>query len=300
MNAGTSGTDSSQSHKTGRVAQAFDMTEARVAERWEELGEAPTVGENGVPMYRRRSGRRARDDHRRARPRGRLMTVARELAVVVAWALLIAFVAKHALVRGFHIPSDAMGPTLVSGDRVFVNVLDATLRPAQRGDVIVFNDAQGWLPPAEEPSSVGQWFHEGMAFLGVTVDNSDTHVVKRVIGVGGDRVRCCDDQGRLVINDVPINEAGTYLQEGEAASDIKFDVIVPDNHYFVLGDQRTDSGDSRFYLPETRAFVDRDDVVGTAFVITWPLGRTGPLQDYNYVFKDVPDSAVITRQQRWP
>ncbi|MDO4254417.1 MAG: signal peptidase I [Kocuria sp.] len=280
-------------HTTGMGA------DTSVVEQWEDLGDAPAVREDGVPMYRRRSGRRARDDNRRTRPQGRAVTVLRELAVVVAWALLIAFVAKHVLVRGFHIPSDAMAPALSSGDRVFVNVLDTTLRPAQRGDVIVFNDAQGWLPPAEEPSSFGDWVNETMAFLGVTVDNSDTHVVKRVIGVGGDRVRCCDDDGRLVINDVPVDEVGAYLEDGEKASDMSFDVIVPDNHYFVLGDRRTSSGDSRFYLPENRAFVNRHDVVGTAFVVTWPLGRTGALKDYTSVFDDVPDPPATHRSQRW-
>ncbi|MDO5618288.1 signal peptidase I [Kocuria sp.] len=270
-----------------------------VTERWEDLGEAPATREDGVPMYRRRSGRRARDANPPAHPRGRAVTVLRELLVVVAWALLIAFVAKHVLVRGFLIPSDAMAPTLVSGDRVFVNVLDTTLRPADRGDVIVFNDTQGWLPPADEPSSLWDWINDGMAFLGVTVDDSDNHVVKRVIGVGGDRVTCCDSQGRLMINDVPVEEAGTYLPPGEPASDTPFDVIVPDDHYFVLGDRRSASGDSRFYLPENRAFVSQHDVIGTAFVVTWPLNRSGALTDYTTVFEAVPDTPATQRSNRW-
>ncbi|WP_052209652.1 signal peptidase I [Kocuria sp. ZOR0020] len=274
-------------------------SETWVAERWEDLGEAPATREDGVPMYRRRSGRRARDANPPTRPRGRVVTVLRELAVVVVWALLIAFVAKHVLVRGFLIPSDAMAPTLVSGDRVFVNVLDTTLRPAERGDVIVFKDSQGWLPPADEPETVLDWIRDGMAFLGVTVDDSDNHVVKRVIGVGGDRVRCCDSQGRLVINDVPVDETTAYLPAGDVALDTPFDVIVPDNHYFVLGDRRTASEDSRFYLPENRAFVSQNDVVGTAFVVTWPLGRTGAVTDWSEVFDRVPDPPASHRMNRW-
>lgn len=274
-------------------------SETWVADRWEDLGDAPTTREDGVPMYRRRSGRRARDDNPPSRPRGRVVTVLRELAVVIAWALLIAFVAKHVLVRGFLIPSDAMAPTLVAGDRVFVNVLDTTLRPADRGDVIVFKDTQGWLPPADEPQTVVDWVRDGMAFLGVTVDDSDNHVVKRVIGVGGDRVRCCDSQGRLVINDVPVDETDAYLPAGEAASDTSFDVIVPDDHYFVLGDRRTSSEDSRLYLPENRAFVSQTDVVGTAFVVTWPLGRTGAVTDWSEIFADVPQPPTSHRMNRW-
>ena len=273
--------------------------EARVAGGWEDLGEAPATRDDGVPMYRRRSGRRARDANPPARPRGRAATVLRELAVVLVWALLIAFVAKHVLVRGFLIPSDAMAPTLVSGDRVFVNVLDTTLRPPERGDVIVFKDTQGWLPPTDEPESVWDWVRDGLAFLGVTVDDSDNHVVKRVIGVGGDRVTCCDSQGRLVINDSPVDETTAYLPSGEIASETPFDVIVPDHHYFVLGDRRTASADSRSYLPENRAFVSQNEVVGTAFVVTWPLERTGAVTDWSEVFDGVPDPPASHRMERW-
>lgn len=271
-----------------------------VADQWEDLAEAPTTRDDGVPRYRRRSGRRARDADPPTRQRSRAVTIVRELAIVLVWALLIAFVAKHMLVRGFVIPSNGMEPTLMAGDRVFVNVLDSTLRSADRGDVIVFNDTQGWLPPADEPSSLGDWVSDGLAFLGVTVDDSDNHVVKRVIGVGGDRVTCCDSEGRIVVNDVPVDETQAYLASGEVASDIAFDVIVPDDHYFVLGDRRAAAGDSRFYLPENRAFVSQNDVVGSAFVITWPLNRSGPVTDWSSVFDHVPDpSSTATRSNRW-
>lgn len=272
---------------------------AWVPERWEDLGDAPSVRADGVPMYRRRPrGRTDEPDLPPGRP-GRVVTVLREIAVVLVWGLFIAFVAKHLLVRGFVIPSDAMEPTLMTGDRVFVNVLDSTLRSADRGDVIVFEDTQGWLPPADEPASVGDWVVDGLAFLGVTVDDSDNHVVKRVIGVGGDRVTCCDARGRIVVNDVALNETGAYLSESEAPSDIAFDVIVPENHYFVLGDRRSSSGDSRFYLPEEKAFVSKDDVVGTAFVVTLPVSRMGPLGDQHAVFDEVPDSTDTSGGGWW-
>lgn len=262
-----------------------------VADRWEDLGEAPATRNDGVPMYRRRSGRRARDSSPLPRDRGRFVTVLRELAVVVVWALLIAFVAKHVLVRGFAIPSNAMEPTFQTGDRVFVNVLETTLQENSRGDVIVFNDSRGWLPPPDEPQSVGEWISDGLAFLGVTVDDSDNNVIKRIIGVGGDRVTCCDSRGRVLVNEVPLDETGAYLAADEDPSDIAFDVIVPDDHYLVLGDRRSSSGDSRYYLPHSdHAYISRDDVVGTAFAVVWPFDRMGLLQDQSAVFDRVPDA----------
>lgn len=276
-----------------------DRRESWVPDRWEDLGDAPATRNDGVPMYRRRSGRRARDSAQPPHRHGWGVTVLRELTVVLVWALLIAFVAKHVLIRGFMIPSNAMEPTLMTGDRVFVNVLQTTLRPAERGEIIVFKDTQGWLPPTDEPRHLGDWLRDGLAFLGVAVDDSDNHVVKRVIGIGGDRVTCCDAEGRIVVNDVALDEEGAYLAEGEAASDIEFDVIVPDEHYFVLGDRRAASGDSRFYLPENRAFVSQEDVVGAAFVITRPRDRMGPLRDWSSVYDRIPQNQSSSRWGGW-
>jgi signal peptidase I len=115
------------------------------------------------------------------------------------------------------------------------------------------------------------------------------HLVKRVIGTEGDRVICCDEEGLITVNGVPITETD-YIAPGQAPSSIEFDVTVPKNSLWVLGDNRGNSEDSRFHgdLP-SRGFVSNDWVVGRAFVISWPFENWKLLDNYPDVFKNVPD-----------
>jgi signal peptidase I len=111
--------------------------------------------------------------------------------------------------------------------------------------------------------------------------------VKRVIGLPGDTVECCDSQGRLIVNGVPIDEP--YIAPGSNPSDIEFKVVVPEGSYWVMGDNRGNSTDSRFHqdLP-SKGFVAQDFVVGKAFVISWPVSNFEWLSNYPEVFSDVP------------
>jgi signal peptidase I len=247
-----------------------------------------------APAGGRRSGRRSAGGSRKQRP-DTLWGSVREIILVLVWAVLIAFVVKTLLVRGFYIPSGSMENTLQLNDRIFVNVVEPTFGPLERGDILVFEDSKGWLP--EQPAGAGgpgDAVYDALAFVGVLPDRTDQHLIKRVVGTGGDHVVCCDASGRVTVNGEALDERDAYLFPGAAPSEIPFDLIVPENHYFVLGDHRNASADSRVHLAdqtENAAFISHDDVVGTAFVIAWPLDRFELLQNPAEVFADVPDSA---------
>ncbi|TGN81849.1 signal peptidase I [Streptomyces bauhiniae] len=164
------------------------------------------------------------------------------LTCLVFLLLLSTFV-----VRPFVIPSGSMEPGLRVGDRVLVNKLAYRFgaRPS-RGDVVVF-DGTGYFGHAD--------------------------YVKRVVGVGGDHVVCCDREGRIEVNGRPVDETG-FLYPGNSASDVPFDVVVPDGRLFLLGDHRARSSDSRDHLGSPGGgMVPVEDVVGRADWIVWPYGH---------------------------
>lgn len=213
-----------------------------------------------------------------------------DLVVVLGAALVLSLLIKTFLIRSFFIPSGSMLETLQIDDRIIVNQLTPALYPIERGDVVVFKDPGGWLGPdiaeATDPLTVTvDWF---LSAFGITAPDSKQHLVKRVIGVEGDRVICCDDAGMITVNGVPITES--YIAPGQAPSNIEFDVTVPRNSLWVLGDNRGNSEDSRFHsdLP-SKGFVSNDWVVGRAFVISWPVENWKWLDNFPDVFKNVPN-----------
>ena len=274
-----------------------EKAEVSAPAQWEGLRDAPAVRSDGVPMYRRRTGRRVRGADASQPERSRGMQSARDVATVVMAGLLMTFVSQHVLVSGYLVTDESMEPTLRPGDRVFANVLDLTVSGADRGEVIVFRRLDG-DPEGPVDRREANPVQQTLSFFGLSPDRSLDHDVKRVVGVGGDRVSCCDAQGRIMVNEVPIDEAEAYLHPGEIASDIEFDVIVPDDQYFVLGDYRSVSHDSRDVLNTDQGFVSHDRVEGTAFVVGWPLDRMGPLPDGTWVY-DESRAAALGPQPPW-
>ncbi len=205
--------------------------------------------------------------------RGGFLGFIRDLLVILIVAFLVSFLLKTFLVRSFYIPSQSMEQTLQVNDRILVNQLVPNVMDVQRGDIVVFKDPGGWLYPRSENPPTG--VEKVLQTLGLAADTSNEYVVKRVIGVGGDRVQCCDAQGRVMVNGVPLDESYIVIPPGETrASKIDFDVTVPENSVWVMGDNRYQSKDSRYNQDQPgKGFVPESEIVGRAFVLNWPLDR---------------------------
>jgi signal peptidase I len=212
-----------------------------------------------------------------------------DFLVIVGTAMVLSVAIKAFLIRSFYIPSGSMLETLQINDRIIVNVMAPDLMPIEHGDIVVFKDPGGWLGaiPTEPKEPLQELSDFVLGTFGITAPDSAEHLVKRVIGLPGDTVECCDPQGRLIVNGVPIDEP--YIAPGSNPSDIEFKVVVPEGSYWVMGDNRGNSTDSRFHqdLP-SKGFVDEGFVVGKAFVISWPVSNFEWLSNYPEVFSDVP------------
>jgi signal peptidase I len=187
-----------------------------------------------------------------------------ELPILILVAVLVAVVVRTFLVQTFYIPSESMERTLLIDDRVLVNKVVYDLRDPKRGEVVVFEPPPAWA-------------------AGPGKDD----YIKRVIGIGGDRVICCDANERITVNGKALDEKG-YVFDGNKPADVPFDVTVPKGRVFVMGDHRAASADSRAHLEFDSGTIPLDRIVGRAFVIFWPLDHTGALSPPD-TFEDVPD-----------
>ncbi|MEY9847127.1 signal peptidase I [Streptacidiphilus sp. BW17] len=214
---------------------------------------------------RRRSAKRAKRRRRRS--------LAREIPLVIVVALGITLLLQTFLVQVFSIPSGSMQNTIAIGDRVAVDKLSPWFGwEPQRGDVIVFNDPSDWLKndPVPQSGAVVGALKSTFTFLGLLP--SDRDLIKRVIGVPGDTVVCCDGTGRITVNGKPIDEP--YLYPGNPPSRIPFKVTVPPGELWVMGDHRDISADSRYHMTEPGGgFVPEKDVVGRAVAVVWPVSH---------------------------
>ncbi len=208
----------------------------------------------------------------------------RELVMVLVIALGLSLLIKTFLVQAFFIPSPSMENTLLTGDRVLVSKLTPGPFDLKRGDIVVFKDPGGWLDEGTA-APVGD-LHKVLSFVGLVPSNSDDHLIKRVIGMPGDTVACCDEQGRITVNGVAVDEP--YLYPGDSPSDKTFSVTVPAGHIWVLGDHRSVSQDSRFHPDVNNGMVPEANIVGRAFVNVWPLNRFGLLRNPSSAFANVP------------
>ncbi|WP_416979447.1 signal peptidase I [Streptomyces sp. T028] len=248
------------------------------------------------------AGGRTRAERRKLQrkvKRKRRRSAVREIPLLVGVAVLIALVLKTFLVQAFVIPSGSMEQTIRIGDRVLVDKFTPWFgSKPQRGDVVVFKDPGGWLndetttTKKEDPVVVKQ-VKEGLTFIGLLPSDNEKDLIKRVVGVGGDRVQCCDTEGRVTVNGVPLEE-GSYLYPGNNPSDAAFDITVPQGRLWVMGDHRANSADSRSHQnTDYGGTVSEDEVVGRAMVIAWPLGHWVRLKEPQ-TFSSVSGSTATT------
>ncbi|MBD5788197.1 signal peptidase I [Cellulosimicrobium terreum] len=215
----------------------------------------------------------------------------RETAIIVVSALVLSLLIKTFLVQAFFIPSASMEDTLQVGDRVMVSRLVPGAFDVHRGDIVVFKDPGGWLPPPveEDEGALAEGVRAALTFIGLLPQDTGEHLIKRVIGVPGDHVVCCDAEGRVSVNGVSVDEE-SYIKPGSIPSQDPFDRVVPDDMLFVMGDNRQDSQDSRYNTGKPGGgYVPMDNVVGTAFVKVWPLSHVGLLRNPGDVFAGVPE-----------
>jgi signal peptidase I len=207
------------------------------------------------------------------RPRRR-RSLLRELPVLVVVALVLALIIKTYAIQAFYIPSSSMENTLDIGDRVLINKLVYDFRGIHRGDIVVFDGNGSWdfSPPASS-NIFSRFFSDVEGIVGISHD-SDIYI-KRIIGLPGDHVVCCDAQGRVTVNGVPLTE-GSYVYPGEAPSLQKFNITVPAGRLWVMGDHRLVSYDSRGHMGDPGGgTIPESAVLGRAFVIIWPPSRWG-------------------------
>lgn len=204
---------------------------------------------------------------------GGFVGAVRETVLVVAVALVVSLVVKTFLLQAFFIPSPSMEQTLDIGDRVIVSKLTPGPFNVHRGDVVVFSDPGGWLreTTATQRGPVGAVVAGVLTFVGLLPEDADDHLIKRVIGLPGDHVTS-DGQGPVVVNGTAIEESA-YLASGvQPSQDQPFDVTVPADSLWVMGDNRPDSCDSRCNTDKPHdGFVPLDLVTGRAYAVVWPL-----------------------------
>ncbi len=209
--------------------------------------------------------------HRRPRKRRSFW---RELPVLIVVALVLALVIKTYAIQAFYIPSASMENTLEIGDRVLINKLVYHFRGIHRGDIIVFDGDGSWDPaPPGNPSLLSRFWSDLEGIVGVSHD-SDIYI-KRVIGLPGDHVACCNAKGQVTVNGVPLNET-SYLYPGNVPSTLRFNITVPPGRLWVMGDHRFVSDDSRGHMGDPGGgTIPESAVLGRAFVIIWPPSQWG-------------------------
>ena len=206
----------------------------------------------------------------------------REFPILVIVALAVSIVIKTFLVQFFFIPSGSMENTLQINDRVAVNKVPFIGKSIKRGDVVVFRDPDNWLPEpyvGDQNKFIAK-IKDGFVAVGVLPNPAKQYLVKRVIGVAGDKVECCSKDKKLMINGVEIDEP--YIFAGNTASDTNFNVTVPAGKIWVMGDHRGASADSRFHQDDiNNGMVPNSKITGKVVGIIWPIKHLGIVDSYS-------------------
>ncbi|MCL3790741.1 signal peptidase I, partial [Actinomyces sp. AC-18-1] len=216
---------------------------------------------------------------RRRRRRPRLSVLVAVLVVLVVTALV-----KTLVIQWFEIPSASMEDTLAVGDRVAVWMSGAD--DLERGDVVVFRDPDHWLD-AQEPTGLRGAVQDLLILMRQLPEDTGHILIKRVIGLPGDRV-VADGSGTVSVNGVVLDEG--YVKEGRSGSDVAFDVVVPEGFIWVMGDNRSNSADSRYHQDDAHGgFVPMSDVIGEGAAVVWPVSSWAGLGDGTRAFDGVPE-----------
>jgi signal peptidase I len=249
------------------------------------------------------TGASAADTEAPAKPVRPHVPIWQETLILLVIAVVLAVVLKAFFVQAFYIPSESMEPGLVKNDRILVQKVSYWGGGSpQRGDVVVFEDPGGWLG-ADDVAGPTNPVTRALEKIGLFP--SGGHLVKRVIGVAGDTITCCDNQGRISVNGVPIDESGYTLPGVIDLNDCYGPMTgncswsagpVPKGHIFVMGDNRAHSADSTYHMCQVgetectkNPYVDVDSVVGKVFALVWPLSRFGGVGRTD-AFDKVPDA----------
>jgi signal peptidase I len=198
----------------------------------------------------------------------------REIPIIIGSALIVSIIVKTFFLHFFFIPTGSMENTLQVGDRIAVNKFGALFSEIKRGEIVVFADPDNWLGQAPDDKNSGLVGRgkDLLITIGVVPDPAKQYLIKRVIGVGGDTVICCDDQDKLQVNGKSVDEP--YVYENDKASESNFNVTVPEGFIWVMGDHRGASSDSRFHTNDVNSgMVPLSKVVGRATFIVWPVSN---------------------------
>lgn len=254
----------------------------------DEAAELPRADPPTVGSGERTAARAARHEARQNTPGARVSRLLRELAIVVVVALVASLGIKTFIAQSFWIPSGSMENTLVPGDRVVVSKFTPGPFDLKRGDVVVFHDPGHWLDiPNTKRSGLSGALVSGMQFVGL-YPSGDNDLIKRVIGLPGDHVKCCNTRGQLVVNGMGLSEP--YIYPGGGTDQKKFSVTVPSGRVWVMGDNRGDSADSRFHDDGSgrTGSVPESDIIGRAVMLVWPVNRMSRLSNFPSTFDKVP------------
>lgn len=244
-----------------------------------------TEGDTHATHREREDGERPRGTGRRQASAGHhVWSFTKELLFVVIGAIVVSSLLRAFVGQMFIIPSESMESTLLKGDRVVVQ----KVTDFRRGDVVVFEDPGNWLD--NEPVAAPGPFDRVLEFIGIPTTSTPGHLIKRVIGMPGDRVVCCDPDGRVTVNGYALDETSYLYVNPDGTqvtpSDVRFEVVVPKGRIFVMGDHRNLSADSRCHLADSSttqpqggvAFPPEDLVVGPAFAIAAPFDRASRMR----------------------
>ena len=196
----------------------------------------------------------------------------KEFPFLIVVALVVSLFIKTFIVQFFFIPSGSMENTLQIDDRVAVNRIPFISNNIKRGDVVVFRDPDNWLPAADIETApfVIAKAKAALVAVGVLPNPAKQYLVKRVVGVAGDRVICCTTTGKITVNGQEMVEP--YIYAGNVPSDMNFDVTVPKGKLWVMGDHRGASADSRYHQEDiNKGFVPLNRVTGRVLAVIWPI-----------------------------